>query len=77
MTVTDTKLFQEGDARDYWTELVTAYDEDIALTWHDPLLVHTEPSVDEGGRPYGVCTVLIPCDGARLTHNGIAAAERP
>ena len=76
MTVTDTKFFQEGDARDYWTELVTAYGEDIALTRH-AWLVHTEPSVDEGGRPYGVCTVLIPCDGARLTHNGIAAAERP
>jgi len=76
MTVTDTKLFQEGDARDYWTELVTAYGKDIALTRH-ARLVHTEPSVDEGGRPYGVCTVLIPCDGARLTHNGIAAAERP
>jgi hypothetical protein len=55
---------------------VTAYGEDIALTRH-ARLVHTEPSVDEAGRPYGACTVLIPCDGARLTHNGIAAAERP
>jgi hypothetical protein len=81
MTVTDTKFFQEGDARDYRTELVIAYGEDIALTRHhgagNSLLVHTEPSVDEGGRPYGVCTVLIPGDSARLTHNGIATAGSP
>ncbi len=78
--VTDAAFDREGDARDYWTELVSAYDEDIALTWHgagDPLLVHTQPGAAAGERPYGVCTVLIPCDGARLTHNGITAAGRP
>ena len=50
-------------------------DEEIALTWYsigEPLLIHTQPNA-EPGRPYGVCTVLIPALGARLTRNGVQA----
>ena len=42
----------------------------IALTWYDigePLLIHTEPNQPPNPRPYGVCTVLVPALGARLT----------
>src|SRR5437762_1885167 len=42
----------------------------------EPLLVHTQPNA-EPGRPYGVCTLLIPALGARLTGNGVEAAGRP
>lgn len=74
--VVDAEFSRDGDPRYYWTERVAAWDEEITLTWHeigDPLLIHTEPN-DE--RRYGVCTVLVPALGARLTHNGIDAAGR-
>src|ERR1700674_4651131 len=67
------------DARDFWTERLTTRDEAIALTWYDigdPLLIHTQPN-SEPGRRYGVCTVLVPALGARLSRNGIQAAGRP
>ena len=51
MTVTDTKFFQEGDARDYWTELVTAYGEDIALTRHARLWCIPNPASTKAGDP--------------------------
>ena len=44
----------------------------IALTWYNigaPLLVHTQPN-DPPERRYGVCTILMPALGARLTVNG-------
>ena len=56
-----------------------ARDEEIALTWYDigePLLIHTQPNA-EPGRPYGVCTVLIPALGARLVRNGMQAVGQP
>ncbi len=77
--VLDAQFTKSGDPRDFWTERVVSRDEEIALTWYqigDPLLIHTEPNA-EPGRPYGVCTVLIPALGARLTRNGIEAAGRP
>jgi len=77
--VTDATFSKEGDPRYFWTERVTARDEEIALTWHAigaPLLIHTQPNA-EPGRPYGVCTVLIPALGARLTRNGAQAAGQP
>ncbi len=46
----------------------------VELTWYDigePLLIHTQPN--SGGRRYGVCTLLIPALGTRLTHNGVEA----
>lgn len=77
--VTDATFSRSGDARDFWTERLAAHGEDIALTWHDigePLLIHTQPGPPPA-RKYGVCTVLIPALGARLTVNGTAAKGRP
>ena len=57
---------------------IVTHDEEIALTWYDigePLLIHTKPG--EGGRKYGVCTLLIPALGARLTRNGVEASGKP
>jgi hypothetical protein len=73
--VTDATFGKSGDPRYFWTETVTARGEDIALTWYDigePLLIHTQPNTDPA-RKYGVCTVLIPALGTRLTRNGVAA----
>ena len=77
--VVDAEFSRDGDARDFWTERLSTSDEEIALTWHDigdPLLIHTSPNEDPA-RPYGVCTVLIPALGARVTRNGIQAAGTP
>ena len=49
----------------------------VALTWYDigePMLIHTNPG--EGGRQYGVCTLLVPSSGARLTVDGVQAAGK-
>lgn len=77
--VVDAECTRSGNARDFWTERFDTTDEEIALTWYkigDPLLIHTQPNADPG-RPYGVCTVLIPALGARLTMNGRQAAGQP
>ena len=77
--VTEAEFSKSGDPRYFWTERVVSRDEEIALTWHDigePLLIHTQPNA-EPGRPYGVCTVLIPALGARLTRNGVRRSARP
>jgi hypothetical protein len=77
--VAQAQFEKEGDARDFWTERLTARGEEIAMTWYDlgePFLVHTQPN-STPGRPYGMCTVLIPALGARLTHNGTEAEGRP
>ena len=77
--VTDATFSRCGDARDFWTERLIAHGEDIALTWYDigePLLIHTQPGAPPA-RKYGVCTVLIPALGARLTVNGVEAKGRP
>ena len=76
--VTEAQFRKSGDPRYFWTEHVTVRDEDISLTWYDigdPLLIHTQPHADPG-RPYGVCTVLIPAMGARLVRNGVEAGGR-
>lgn len=76
---TDASFSRSGDAHYCWTETVTARDEAVSLTWHDigdPLLIHTQPN-QLPGRPYGVCTVLVPTLGARLACNGVEAAGRP
>jgi hypothetical protein len=73
--VIDAAFSRSGNARDFWTESLVAYDEEIELTWYsigEPLLIHTQPNA-EPGRPYGVCTVLIPALGARLSLNGVQA----
>src|SRR6476661_6326728 len=77
--VTDAEFSKSGDPRYFWTERAVARGEEVALTWHDigdPLLIHTQPKAVPG-RPYGVCTVLVPALGARLSRNGIQAAGRP
>jgi hypothetical protein len=77
--VVDAEFSKSGDPRYFWTESLFAHDEEIALTWYqigEPLLIHTEPNA-EPARPYGVCTLLIPALGARLTRNGVEAKGRP
>jgi hypothetical protein len=77
--VIDAEFSKSGDARDFWTERLVTTDEEITLTWYtigEPLLIHTQPNA-EPGRPYGVCTVLIPALGARLSRNGIQAVGQP
>ena len=77
--VTEAQFTKSGDPQYFWTEGVKSRDEEIGLTWYqigEPLLIHTQPNA-EPGRPYGVCTLLIPALGARLTHNGIEAEGRP
>jgi hypothetical protein len=76
--VTDAAFAKNGDARDFWTERATSHDEQVALTWYDvgePILIHTQPA-PPSARKYGVCTVLIPALGARLTVNGVQAKGR-
>jgi hypothetical protein len=73
--VTEAQFSKSGDPRYFWTETVTSREEEIALTWYDigePLLIHTQPNADPA-RPYGVCTLLIPALGTRLTRSGVAA----
>ena len=77
--VADAQFSKSGNGRDFWTERLDARDERIALTWYkmgEPFLVHTQPN-SVPGRPYGMCTVLIPALGARLTRNGLEAEGRP
>jgi hypothetical protein len=78
IAVTDAEFARSGDTRDFWTERLDSRDEEIVLTWYrlgEPLLVHTHPNTIPG-RPYGMCTVLVPALAARLTHNGIEARGR-
>lgn len=77
--VAEAQFSKAGDARNFWTEHVAARGEEIALTWYElgePFLVHTQPN-SIPGRPYGMCTVLIPALGARLTRNGSEAGGQP
>jgi len=77
--VTDAQFSKSGDTRDFWTERLEARGEQIVLTWYqmgEPFLVHTQPNTVPG-RPYGMCTVIIPALGARLTRNGTEAKGRP
>jgi len=77
--VFDASFSRSGDYRDAWTESLTSFDEEIALTWYnpgDPLLLHNAPN-EEPGRYLGLCTVLVPCAGAQLTVNGVHAKGQP
>jgi hypothetical protein len=76
--VTDAEFTKTGDPRYFWTERLVSTNEEIDLTWYEigePLLIHTQPG--ENGRRYGVCTLLIPALGARLTRNGVQASGKP
>ena len=75
--VIDAGFSKNGDTRDFWIEQVRAGTDEIALTWYDigeSLLVHTQPGEE---RRYGVCTILMPALGARLTVNGVQASGQP
>src|SRR4029077_9079820 len=77
--VIDAAFAKSGDMRDFWTAHVGATKEEFDLTWYrigEPLLIHTQPNASPD-RPYGVCTVLIPALGARLTRNGAHASGKP
>ena len=77
--VIDAAFSKSGDMRDFWTESVLTPEDDITLTWYDigePLLIHTQPN-EVPDRQYGVCTVLVPALGARLTVNGDQATGQP
>ena len=77
--VRDARFTKSGDPSHCGTERVVSMDDEITLTWYecgDPLLIHTQPDA-EPGRPYGVCTVLVPALGARLSRNGVEAAGQP
>ena len=79
LPVIDAQFSRSGDVRDFWTERLVTRDEEVVLTWYEmgePFLVHTQPNAVPG-RPYGMCTVLVPALGARLTLNGIEAHGRP
>jgi hypothetical protein len=79
IAVSDAQFGRSGDARDFWTERLDARNEQILMTWYrlgEPFLVHTQPNATPG-RPYGMCTVLVPAQGARLTRDGIEAEGRP
>lgn len=77
--VLEAQFSRSGDPRYFWTERVVSRDEEITLTWYEigePMLIHTQPNA-QPERPYGVCTLLVPALGARLSRNGIQAAGRP
>jgi hypothetical protein len=77
--VVEAHFSKSGDPHYYWTERVQSREHEITLTWYEigePLLIHTQPNADPG-RPYGVCTLLIPALGARLSRDGVEAAGRP
>jgi hypothetical protein len=75
--VTEAEFVKSGDPHYFWTERIVTGEEEVALTWYnigEPLLIHTQPG--EGGRRYGVCSLLIPALGARLTVDGLQASGR-
>ena len=76
--VLDADFGHSGDLRSFWTESVVSSEEELTLTWHDlgdPLLLHT--ASHHIATAYGVCTLLIPALGARLSINGAQAGGRP
>ncbi len=79
LPVREAEFSKTGDPAYFWTERIDTPDEEISMTWFDcgdPLLVHTQPD-EVPGRQYGVCTILIPAMGARLSINGVEAPGQP
>jgi len=76
--VREAEFSKSGDPRYFWTETALSAEAEVSLTWYwigEPMLIHTNPG--DGGRKYGVCTLLIPTNGARLTVDGVQAAGNP
>ncbi len=72
LAVIDATFVQSGSVGTFWSQRVQTWDEEVSLTWYrmgEPLLIHTQPSPPPG-RYYGMCTVLMPALGARLSLNG-------
>jgi hypothetical protein len=79
LPVVDAEFSKSGDPNYFWTEHISSLQDEITMTWYDvaeSLLIHTEPNAAPD-RPYGVCTILMPAAGARLTVNGESAKGRP
>ena len=77
--VVDAEFDKSGDLRSFWTETVMSSDDEVVLTWYDlgdPVLVHSLPGSNPQRR-HGVCTLLIPALGARVTVNGEFAKGKP
>lgn len=77
--IQDAQFTKSGDPSYFWTERILSSNDELTLTWYecgDPLLIHTQPNALPE-RPYGVCTVLVPALGARLSRNGIQAKGQP
>jgi hypothetical protein len=69
LPVIDAQFSRSGDVRDFWTERLVTREEEVVLTWYEmgePFLVHTQPNAVPG-RPYGMCTVLVPARGSPTT----------
>jgi hypothetical protein len=76
--VTRASFYKEGDPR-YSGPRRSRRTTRRSRCWYEigePLLIHTEPNT-EPGRPYGVCTVLVPPLGARLTRSGVKGKPWP
>ena len=76
--VRDAAFNKSGDPRYFWTEAAMTDDGEVNLTWYwigEPMLIHTQPG--EGGRQYGVCTLLVPALGAQVTIDGVHAIGQP
>lgn len=76
--VIEAEFGKSGDPNYSWTEHISSLQDEITMTWYDigePLLIHTGPN-STPGRPYGVCTVLMPAAGAQLTINSVSAKGR-
>ena len=77
--VTDAEFSKSGDPRYFWTERAVAR----GRGGHPHLVRHRRSAADSHaaqrrpGRRYGVCTVLVPALGARLSRNGVEAAGKP
>ena len=77
--VIDAVFSKSGDAGTSWSEAIESEDDTVLMTWYDfidPFIVHTQPDT-AGGRPLGVCTVMIPAQRAQLTLNSAVAQGKP
>lgn len=77
--VIDAEFAKSGDPNYAWSEHISSLRDEILMTWYavgESLLVHSEPNATPG-RPYGVCTILMPAAGAQLSINGVTAKGQP
>lgn len=73
ITIIDARFSRSGELSSSLTEHVVSVDSEVMLTWCDigePVLNHTQPNEPANPRPYGVCSLLFPALGARVTVDG-------